>query len=230
MTSINELVQLGFEMVNIPLPKNNKFVMGSPKDEKGRWADEKQVIAELVDSFSMSATPITQSQWEWVAVNLPKIKIDLNPRPSYFKGENLPVERVSWYEVVEFCDRLSAYTGKKYRLPSEAEWEYACRAGTKTPYNVGEELSITDANYWYEGCSEKTTPVKQYKPNAFGLYDMHGNVWEWCADEYKDRSDLPELTETDINIKEVVEPAVEQPINETTFTSSQGVTITIKIQ
>ena len=105
----------------------------------------------------------------------------------------LPVERVSWYDAVEFCARLSKATGKEYRLPSEAEWEYACRAGTNTPFHFGETITTDLANYdgEYTYASEpkgkyrgRTTLVGSFPPNAFGLYDMHGNVWEWCLDDW----------------------------------------------
>ncbi len=143
---------------------------------------------------------VTQAQWRVVASTFPKVNRDLNPDPSHFKGDNLPVEQVSWDDAVEFCLRLSQKTERKYRLPSEAEWEYACRAGTNTPFAFGETITIDLANYGgdqpggdapkrsdrgkskelYRG---KTTGVGELaKPNAFGLLDMHGNVWEWCLD------------------------------------------------
>jgi formylglycine-generating enzyme required for sulfatase activity len=140
----------------------------------------------------MSKYPITQAQWSAIA-HLPKINLHLNPDPSHFKGENRPVEQVSWVEVVEFCDRLSQKTGKLYRLPSEAEWEYACRAGTTTPFHFGEtittDLANYDGNYTYADTSKEirrnqTTDVGTFPPNAFGLHDMHGNVWEWCEDSW----------------------------------------------
>lgn len=115
--------------------------------------------------------------------------------PSRFKGEKRPVERVSWKDAVEFCQKLSALTGETYRLPSEAEWEYACRAGTTTPFYFGKTITSDlvnyDGNYPYgsgpKGTYRKeTTEVGQFPPNAFGLYDMHGNVQEWCADTYHD--------------------------------------------
>lgn len=132
-----------------------------------------------VPSFYIGKYPVTQAQWEQVA-GLPKVTIDLKPKPSYFKGANLPVEQVSWLDAQEFCARLSRNTGKKYRLPSEAEWEYACRAGTTTPYYFGDTITTNVANY--DRKYRQTTVVGNFPPNNFGLYDMHGNVWEWCED------------------------------------------------
>jgi formylglycine-generating enzyme required for sulfatase activity len=145
-----------------------------------------------VPTFFMGKFVVTQAQWQAIAT-LPKVKIDLNPDPSNFKGDNRPVEQVSWNEAVEFCDRLSRKTGRTYRLPSEAEWEYACRAGTTTPFHTGATLTNKLANsaatfvYGSEPKGEyrqQTTPVGTFPPNAFGLCDMHGNVWEWCQDVY----------------------------------------------
>ncbi|MFN6211932.1 MAG: formylglycine-generating enzyme family protein [Microcystis sp.] len=146
----------------------------------------------------MGKYPITQAQWKAVA-SLPKIERDLSLNPSNFSGNNRPVEKVSWYDAVEFCQRLSKATGRDYRLPSEAQWEYACRGGTTTPFYFGEtitpDLANYDGNYIYaQGPKgiyrQETTPVGKFPPNAFGLYDMHGNVQEWCADawhnNYKD--------------------------------------------
>jgi len=150
-----------------------------------------------VPPFLMGKYPITQTQWRAIAATA-KIDIDLETNPSDFKGDELPVERVNWYQATEFCKRLSRETEREYRLPSEAEWEYACRAGTTTPFYFGEtitgELANYRASYTYaeEAKGEyrqQTTPVGQFPPNAFGLYDMHGNVWEWCADTWHDNYD-----------------------------------------
>ncbi|MGK7910248.1 MAG: formylglycine-generating enzyme family protein [Synechococcus sp.] len=127
----------------------------------------------------MGKYPVTQAQWKTVA-GWSKVNRDLKLAPSKFQGENRPVEQVSWYEAREFCDRLSAKTNFTFRLPSEAEWEYACRAGTTTPFSFGTELTPEMANFGkhFKGMTE----VGRLPTNAFGLYDTHGNVWEWCAD------------------------------------------------
>ncbi|NER37233.1 MAG: formylglycine-generating enzyme family protein [Oscillatoria sp. SIO1A7] len=166
------------EMVFIP---GGSFMMGSP-DGEGRDSERPQHRVTVPDFF-MSRYQVTQAQWQAIMGN----------SPSYFKGENLPVEKVSWYDVKKFCEKLSQKTDRAYRLPSEAEWEYACRAGTTTPFHFGETITSDLANY--RGTStyakepkgkyrEKTTPVGSFPPNAFGLYDMHGNVWEWCEDTW----------------------------------------------
>ncbi len=126
---------------------------------------------------------------------MPQIERKLEPEPSSFKVTNHPVENVSWLEAMEFCARLSEYTKREYRLPSEAEWEYGCRAGTVTPFHYGEtittELVNYDGNNPYGEAPKgedrnKTTPVGKFPANSFGLYDMHGNVWEWCEDDWHD--------------------------------------------
>mgnify|MGYP005839573929 CR=1 FL=1 len=126
---------------------------------------------------------------------LPKVKTDLDPDPAKFKGDNRPVEQISWHDATEFCARLTKHTGRTYRLPSEAEWEYACRAGTTTPFYFGEtitpDLVNYDGNYSYGAAPqgqyrEATTDVGSFPPNGFGLYDTHGNVWEWCLDHWHD--------------------------------------------
>ena len=186
------------EMVYIP---GGTFMMGSPENEKQRRDDEGPQHNVTVSPFFMGKYPVTQGQWRAIAsqTNL-KVKLDLNPEPSYFKESyqdidrwQRPVEKVKWIEAVEFCERLSKLTGNDYRLPSESEWEYACRAGTTTPFYFGEtitsELANFNGEYTYGKSSKgeyrkETTPVGQFPPNAFGLYDMHGNVYEFCQDVY----------------------------------------------
>ncbi|NEQ70830.1 MAG: SUMF1/EgtB/PvdO family nonheme iron enzyme, partial [Symploca sp. SIO2D2] len=131
------------DMVAIP---GGKFMIGSPDSEKGRENDEGKQREVTVPPFFMGKYSVTQAQWKAVAA-LPKVNRDLKSDPSLFKGENMPVERVSWYDAVEFCARLSKKTGRTYRLPSEAEWEYACRAGTTTPFHFGETITCQLANY-----------------------------------------------------------------------------------
>jgi formylglycine-generating enzyme required for sulfatase activity/chromosomal replication initiation ATPase DnaA len=184
---LNESINI--EMIAIP---GGTFMMGSPEGEG--YESEKPQHQVTIKPFFMGKYLITQAQWRFVA-ELPQQHRKLNLEPSRFKGDELPVERVSWYDAVEFCDRLSAYTGKSYCLPSEAEWEYACRAGTTTPFHFGETITDELANYNASRTfasepkgeyRDRTTPVGQFPPNAFGLYDMHGNVWEWCLDDWHD--------------------------------------------
>ena len=137
-----------------------------------------------IPEFCMAKTLITQAQWEAVA-KLPKVKIELKSNPSYFKGSNRPVERVNWWMAEEFCKRLAIVTKRDYRLPAEAQWEYACRSGTTTNYYFGDTLSAEVANYG--NSIKETTEVGKYPANAWGLYDMHGNLWEWCADHWSDK-------------------------------------------
>ncbi len=183
----NEVI---LEMVAIP---SGTFMMGSPNTETGRYEDESPQHSVTIKPFYMGKFTVTQAQWRAVAA-LPQVSRSLNSEPSFFKGNNLPVEQISWEEAVEFCERLSHKTGRTYRLPSEAEWEYACRAATITPFHFGETIISDLANY--DGTSAygsgtqgtartKTTPVGSFKvANSFGLYDMHGNVREWCADPW----------------------------------------------
>lgn len=178
------------EMVSIPAGTSP---IGSPETEKGRTDNENFHRQIAVSSFFMSKYPVTQAQWEAV-VALPQVYISLEPNPSRFKGANHPVEEVSWYDAREFCARLSQKTGREYGLPSSVQWEYACRAGTTTPFHFGETITSALANYngkhTYACESEgvfrnQTTPVGSFPPNAFGLYDMHGNVCEWCSSFYR---------------------------------------------
>ena len=178
-------------MIAIP---GGTFLMGSPKNEPERDDSESPQHQVTIQPFYMGKFTVTQAQWERVAV-LPKINSDLNPKPSQFSGKNRPVEKVSWLDAQEFCARIDRTTGKKYRLPSEAEWEYACRAGTTTPFYFGDNISPDlvnyDGNYPYNSGAtgkyrQQTTDVGTFPPNSFGLYDMHGNVWEWCEDDYQE--------------------------------------------
>jgi formylglycine-generating enzyme required for sulfatase activity len=168
------------EMVAIP---GGTFMMGSPENEEGISSDESPQHQVNVPPFFMGKYPVTQKQWQAVAA-LEKVKIDLESDPSRFKGDNLPVECVSWDDAQEFCARLSQLTNKTYRLPSEAEWEYACRGGTTTPFYFGKTISTDLANYngkytYGNGVKgeyrEKSTDVGIFPANPCGLYDMYGN-------------------------------------------------------
>ncbi|MEH2194737.1 MAG: SUMF1/EgtB/PvdO family nonheme iron enzyme [Nostoc sp.] len=177
------------DMVAIP---GGTFLMGSPESEPELRNSESPQHSVTIQPFFMGKFAVTQSQWKAIAA-LPKVNIDLNPDPSYFKGANRPIEVVSWDDAIEFCARLSKKTEKTYSLPSEAEWEYACRAGTTTPFYFGEmittDLANYDGNYVYNSGSKgeyrkQTTYLGKFPANPFGLFDMHGNIWEWCLDEW----------------------------------------------
>jgi eukaryotic-like serine/threonine-protein kinase len=171
---------VSLEMVAIPA---GEFMMGSPADELEREKDEGPQRRVKIAGFFMGRFVVTQAQWQAVMGN----------NPSNFKGENRPVEQVSWNGVQVFCKKLSQQTGRTYRLPSEAEWEYACRARTTTPFHFGPTITPELANYsgdiTYGSGPEgqyrwQTTPVGSFAANGFGLHDMHGNVWEWCLDHW----------------------------------------------
>ena len=195
--------------------------MGSPAGEPERRSNEGPQHYVTLASFFIGAAPVTQAQWAAVVLAHPaRIARDLDPKPSFFRGIDLPVESITWNEAEEFCLRLAAITGRTYRLPSESEWEYACRAGTTTPFNCGPTITQDLANYCGTGgavCGDSdgksiasdiyeevkyssgaydqgpvgifratTTQPGTFPPNRFGLYDMHGNVWEYCLDKVTD--------------------------------------------
>ncbi|BAY26069.1 serine/threonine protein kinase [Calothrix sp. NIES-2100] len=166
------------EMVSIP---GGTFMMGSPPGEGENREKPQHKVS--VPGFFMGKYQVTQEQYQAI----------MGSNPSKFKGDKGPVEQVSWNDAVEFCQKLSQKTGRTYRLPSESEWEYACRAGTTTPFYFGEtittDLANYDGKYAYASAPkgqyrQQTTSIGSFPPNAFGLYDMHGNLWEWCQDNY----------------------------------------------
>jgi formylglycine-generating enzyme required for sulfatase activity len=203
--TFTESLGKGVDLTMVLIPPG-KFMMGSLAGEEGHRENESpQHLVTIAQPFFMGQHPITQQQWQAVA-KMPKIDRVLKPNPSNFKGSELPVENVSWLDAQEFCARLSIYSKHRYQLPSEAEWEYACRAGTTTPFHFGETIDAEVANYAaedekfgeivYSGkygrgnlgiYRKKTTLVGSFGvTNDFGLSDMHGNIWEWCEDDWHD--------------------------------------------
>jgi len=178
---------IGMEFKMIPA---GDFLMGSPQTETRRNEDEFQHRVRITKPFKMCVHEVTQAQYEQVMGN----------NRSMFKGAEHPVEAVNWVDAVEFCRRLSELPAEKaagniYRLPTEAQWEYACRAGTTTQFSFGDdEADLGDYAWYAENSANKTHPVGSKLPNAWGLYDMHGNVWEWCLDWY---GDMPSGSLTD---------------------------------
>lgn len=179
------------DMIRIP---SGKFLMGAPEGESGARINEYPQREVSISEFWIGKATVTQEQWDTIA-NLEPVEQLIQRKPSKFGDLKNPVEQVSWIDAMEFCLRLSQLSGKEYSLPSEAQWEYACRAGTKTPFSFGPTISTGLANYdgqSYQGTygrdqngiyRQKTTKIGSFPPNSFGLYDMHGNVWEWCLED-----------------------------------------------
>lgn len=176
-------IVLGAARIEMRWIPPGRFMMGSPVEERGRFDNEIQHEVTLTRGFWLGATPVTQRQWEAV----------MGDRPSRFEGAENPVEQVNWDATQRFCQKLDEMLGGAgCRLPTEVEWEYACRAGTASAFNNGSECTVPAGEDpaleqlgWYTQNSDETThPVRQKACNAWGLYDMHGNVWEWCSDWY----------------------------------------------
>jgi uncharacterized protein (TIGR02996 family) len=176
MPQRSAMLAKGVEMTFNFIPPGT-FLMGRPEGEDGYDEEVPQHLVTLSKGFFLGVYQVTQAQWQAV----------MGSNPSRFKGDNWPMENVSWEDCQDCCRKLAERDGKLYRLPTEAEWEYACRAGTTTEYSSGNGLEALRQVGWCNndgnwGSAKKAKPVGQFQPNAWGLYDMHGNVWEWCLD------------------------------------------------
>ncbi len=172
-------LQINDEVYRLRYIPPGNFLMGSPEDELGRDADEQQHPVEITQGFWLGETTVTQALWQAV----------MGDNPSHFTSENeqLPVESVDWFQSMDFCERINNLHPQLHlSLPSEAQWEYACRSGTQTAFNMGEELNHDAVNFGQDFNSGKTADVNAYPANAWGLKQMHGNVWEWCLDIKRD--------------------------------------------
>lgn len=188
---------IGLEMVYIPA---GKFMMGS-----GSVEHESPVHEIDIPAFWMGKYVITQKQWHMVATTFEWENSLLPPDPAFFKGEQHPVEQINWYEAVEFSHRLSRKFSSPFRLPREAEWEYACRAGTTTRFFFGDDKKTLSEYAWFnDNSSHRTHPIGQKRPNPWGLYDIIGNTWEWCEDRWRQSYDQ-ELPSDDSLINSVHE-------------------------
>ena len=189
--------EMGLEMVWIP---GGTFVMGAPEDEPESRKNERPQHEVTLQPFFMGRYTVTQAQWA-IVVGYPQIEHQLKSHLSTkHKGDNRPAGYVNGDEATEFCQRLSAHSGRKYKLPSEAQWEYACRARTTTPFHFGEIITTEVANFdgslTYNGSPKgelirQTTDVGSYPANEWGLHDMHGNIFEWCEDDFHSYEDAP---------------------------------------
>lgn len=171
---------IGMKLAYIP---PGRFTMGSPDTEVGRVSHEVTRDVEFATGFRIGVTEVTQAQWQTV----------MGTNPSFFKGDDRPVEHISWQDAIKYCQHLSQSENKRYRLPTEAEWEYACRAGTTTAYSAGDSQAALATAGWYRANGKNEThSVALKQPNEWGLYDMHGNVGEWIAER-------PEERKSDVN-------------------------------
>jgi len=171
------------------IPKG-EFIMGSADNELDRRSDENQHQVQLTEGYWLGETTVTQALWQVVMENNPS-EFQGDRNSLNFNEHELPVERINWHDSQKFCQTLSErVNGLSLTLPSEAQWEYACRGGTYSAYHVGEYINEKDANHLK--INNQTMPAKYYAPNAWGLYQMHGNVFEWCQDEYKNYNDEAE--------------------------------------